>query len=1352
MSETKNKLSELNKETFFGRISESIESAKEKIKEFTDKYIGGVSTKLTELKDKVSNSNIAQRFKAEYGQVNSMMGKFGDSLANIATGGGRMQNALSQMGGAFGALGLPLSAATKGVQQFALGLLRLSMTPVGAVIAAIVIGVKALTTWFHKSVEGQEAFAQISAVLSSVLKTLTDIVVILGEYLFHAFADANGPLHDFTKSLVITFKSAIKTVSELVGGLGTTLKGIFTFDWDLFKEGVSQMGRGLVDAGKTAMSAVETMVKGTVGTLKTFYSAVTDDQLGSKLSEKFNSLTKNASIEAQLAKQQFQNQKEAAEAREHSLELDKQIAANREKIYTLTGKEKDALIEQTKQLLRQKYEGWTDDNGKRHKGVLETQREELRIAQTRNNLHSKSLEQIGEERSLREKILQTENQQLSSTRMLTRMQEANRRAMANAEKQGAKRDAKQTEDEKKANAKITETAYTNEQARIKAEKSIEEKIAEAKISAMEEGFERTQAERKRQQKEELDSIEKQRKEAIEAERKRQKQEWEAEQALIKAKGGSIIPWDNGKFIENEHVQKINQLYDNLREESLKKQIQDERKEEDALIKSHQSYTDKKLQIDREYKDALKAIDAAIIEAEERGDNSRVEALKRSRVEANKQRSQAQADLSLQQLKETPDYIRAFEDLGNTSTETLEYLISEFEKTKDSVARSLDPEKLREYTSTIRQMYDELYERDPFRFLRDSVEEYTKAISSQKLAEDIYQRVKNGQQVVKSVTIDDNGKIVAEYWNEKEALDALRRATDAAREAGNRYGKALRSTLSSVDELANAFANLGESIGGIGGDILGGIAQVMTFTTSAIDNITKLSEISAMSISSTMKAVESASVILSIASIALQLVNSFNKLLPTTDSFYEKAVKKQKQISNLRKAVEDYELSVLKARQAENKWFASSGIQDLRDAYEENGRIAEKYYSQLYEAQEKYHEKSSGLSKATPYIAAVGAIALGAVTGGLGAAAVGAMAGAGLLTSATAALVAGAVIDGVAGAIVGAAAQSAMSAITYKSGQVQAKDNLRIQTRHKSFWRGEKTEDLQSWLNKQEGFENARLFDDNNLINAELAQQVIDKFGDKLVGQTKETLEELIKLREEYDEYIQQIRDYVSEMYSPLVDNITDALFDWLGTGKDTLDSFKDYANDTFKDIAKDMVRSMVIPTLFKPLQTQLESLQREFIEGNGSISMEQYVNNAMDSFDKFLINAEQQLPSLQQLVSYIDQRMRESGINIMEDEQSPDQKATYNSLEKWTYEQADELINRATAMQIIELQSESVALQTILVQYVGDLKITAYEMAKSIADNAELQDTANKKLDRVIENTNPISEIRDLVKKIYNER
>ena len=105
---------------------------------------------------------------------------------------------------------------------------------------------------------------------------------------------------------------------------------------------------------------------------------------------------------------------------------------------------------------------------------------------------------------------------------------------------------------------------------------------------------------------------------------------------------------------------------------------------------------------------------------------------------------------------------------------------------------------------------------------------------------------------------------------------------------------------------------------------------------------------------------------------------------------------------------------------------------------------------------------------------------------------------------------------------------------------------------------------------------------------------------------------------------------------------------------------------------------------------------------------------------------------------------------------SPDQQATYNSLEKWTYDQADELISRATATQIIgehihEGVSGMFELQTLMQQDISlvrsDVSIIRIDVDKLI----ELQQSGNERLVQIADHTAPIGEIRDLVKKLYNE-
>lgn len=755
---------------------------------------------------------------------------------------------------------------------------------------------------------------------------------------------------------------------------------------------------------------------------------------------------------------------------------------------------------------------------------------------------------------------------------------------------------------------------------------------------------------------------------------------------------------------------------------------------DGIINKHASYIDKRKKIENDYQNEVKDINDAITLAQGRNDQERVDALRRSLAEAAKNYHKSMSDLSFAELKESPDYIRAFEDLGNSSSATLEYLIGEFEKVKDSAAKNLKPDELREYTNTIRQMQEELYNRDPFKALEDSLVELANAQTKASVAQRDYENVKNGAKIVDRYEMQE-GKLVPVYLSEAEALSRVRSATDDVHKARTRVSNAIKKSKDLIDDLAGQISGLGNAIGGTGGQILGVISQVMTFATSTIDNIAKLGEITAKEVSATVKAIESASVILAIASAALSLIKSIDSLLPSSDSKFEKAQRKQKEINNMRKAVEQYSMAVLKAQQAERGWFSENSLQSLQDQYEVHGKVVESYFSQLYEAQKIYQNKSSGLKKyALPIVAAVGTAVAGALTFGVGSTIVGAIAGLAL--------------DAAAGYMVGKGAQSAIDAITYADGETAAINNLRIQTRKKNFWHGEKTEDLQTWLNKQKGFENVSLFDAEGMIDAELGKTILDKWGDKLVGETKETLEALVDLKEQYDEFMNSIEEYVSQLYSPLVNNMTDALWDWLKTGQDVMGRFKEYASSTFAEVAKDMVRQILLNNVFDELKESLKNATRGFaITGDTTA----YLASIIDATDNFMSKADTQIPIIQDALKYMDERFQDLGIDITGDSSAS---GTSRGVSAMTQDAAEELNGRFTAIQI---SNESINQQMALA--VGQLMmIGQYSTANSTflsdlrvieeSSNHYLEDIAkynksiyvdfSEKLDKVITNTNKL--------------
>lgn len=702
--------------------------------------------------------------------------------------------------------------------------------------------------------------------------------------------------------------------------------------------------------------------------------------------------------------------------------------------------------------------------------------------------------------------------------------------------------------------------------------------------------------------------------------------------------------------------------------------------EDSLIKANESYYDKKTDLVKKYSKEVSDIYKAIAEAEKRGDKNKAESLYRTLTEARANYGKEQMTLAFEQLKKDPNYVAAFDDLKGASTDTLNSLIGRFSEVKQAAGEALNPEGVKTYFDAINGMIDELISRDPIGMIKKLTDELIKQQDELKAAENRRDRVKGGEKIVKSIGYNkDLKKWVSEYWELADAEADVAAKGQQVTQTTHKIENAHKTLTKSIQGVADKMGELGGKIGGQTGEIFSLFGSVMTYYQTIADGVTAVGKAG----SNAMKAIESASVILAIISAAIQLMQTLSSVLPNQDNLYEKAAQKQAEINKLRDSVDDYRLAVMKARHEESNWFSDSGLKGLQDAYEEHGQVAESYYKKLNEAQEKYIDKSSGLKKAlVPIVAgvtAIGAVAAGVLTAGTGAAALGSLGSAvigALSTSAvtaTVATAAGTAVAGLAGAIVGKAIDSAVGSITYKNGQVAAKDNLRIQTRHKSFWRGQKTADLKEWVKEKYGKD---LFGEDGMIDKELANEVLKNYGNKLQGETKETLEKLVELREKYDEFNKSIHEYVSKMYSPLVSDMTDAVWSWLKDGKDALSEFKNSASKTFADIAKDMLKQLLLKNVFSKYEEKLSDLYKKYAmksinESELGAASANLAGEIVDSMNSYI-------PVAQSLLKQLQEGFAAKGIDITREGDSS-QTVTANGVTSITFEQASNIVALTTA-------------------------------------------------------------------------
>lgn len=712
IEKTKNNISvlqeairEKNEETFIGRLRNQISDFGQKISDFGQSIKDKITQPIDELKAKVSGSSIGQRFSEEFAQAKSGLSDFKDGIINVMTANGKLQGEIGKVGEAFKALGIPVTGSLTAIKSVTKALWGMCATPVGAVIAAIALAFKAVHTWMTKSAEGQKVYTKLMAYFGSLAKSITDIVIIFGEYLYKCFTKPNAPLRDFGNNFVKTFKTAVKAAVNLIGGLGTTIKGVLNMDWDTFTAGLKKTWDGIKGAGETVIDVFKTQVSGVIGATKTIYDAFTNEDLSKKMMPALSGILSKAEQAASLAGKIQETQISIKKNTEEQYKLDEKIAEVKNKIYTLQGKEKIAAIEEARALVRQKYDY-----------QIKQQQKLVELHEKQANLHTKSLQDIAEERELRIQVLRTQIQQNSEQRMLIRQEEAAKRSLANKSKNDAKKDATQQNQINSAEGKLDDVIYKNAYERAKAWQSLEQEVTDAKIKAMKEGEEKVIAERKRELSKEIEQIEERKNAAIKAERDRQKAEFDAQQSVIKAKGGKAEIWDDKKHLDSKNIQKITEQYTIIEQktvESYNNEIYaDELKSYREYLKEYGNLEQQKLAIVEEYNEKIK-------EARAKGNIFEEAKLKTDLEEQLKK-------LNFNDFKDSINWDSVFSDIGRLSKSYLEDLRK---KLKDLLGSgTLDIDDMKVVSEQISKIDDAISEQtDKWGWSNEKVREYNRLL-------------------------------------------------------------------------------------------------------------------------------------------------------------------------------------------------------------------------------------------------------------------------------------------------------------------------------------------------------------------------------------------------------------------------------------------------------------------------------------------------------------------------------------------------------------------------------------------------------------------------------------------------
>lgn len=728
--------------------------------------------------------------------------------------------------------------------------------------------------------------------------------------------------------------------------------------------------------------------------------------------------------------------------------------------------------------------------------------------------------------------------------------------------------------------------------------------------------------------------------------------------------------------------------------------------EDAL-KNSKSYEDKIADVNRQLEKQIEAVETLARTDEERN-------LLKEKLQENADKEISK--IKWEKFKDENDWGEVFGDLESMPLERLKKMIQamrEFGKTAN-----LNTVETKAWYEAMSKLTDREAVIDPINAIKDALKNFNEAQTKTASLEAKTEGVRRGY-------------FRDEFKSEEELKKAIDESKIAEKKALADLQKAIRALASNITKLGNSFEQLGSTIGGKLGDVLNGFGTIFGGFGKSFDAISSV-DVNAKGIAGFASKV---SAVVAVFSAMIEMNMKLHELLPSTESLYEHYAEKQREINEAREAIDDYAVAVIKRAQKEKDWLYTNGLTEMRNGGYLQGKLLENYTNTVLAPQEIYQEARSGFSKWAGAI--IGAIVGAIITivtwgsgGPLGVAAGTAIAN---VIGGVAATAVGAAVATGAGAALGQAMQSAAESIMYKEGQTSARNNMRVQTRHSTFFRSEKTQNLEDWVRENYGTELFGWdFHGYKLLDLDVAKQLLED-GPTLVGETRETLERLVEITEQIEEIQDKAHEYVSQQFSPLVDNMTDSLWEWLRTGRNIMDSFYEYASDTFTEIAKDAVKAFLKINLMDkftdPLNDIFEAYSFGLIdEGAMMLGVANIAGQISTSF-------EQLSPTLMELGRILQEAFQIEGYDITgKSSSSSSGSSAIRSVTEETFDialgylnavRADTSVNRMTLTEILIAVQAQMELPVIARRQLEELSTISANTAIIASNTQKIEDIYN---------------------------
>lgn len=235
-------------------IQENIRALQDSIQQerTAEDSIASLRASLAKMETAWRKMSAAEREGAAGEELRGKIASLKEELAELEKNTGSSTSGLKQFQSQIESCPGPIGQTATAIGKMTKAALTFIATPLGMVLAAIAAGLAAVSSWFHRTEEGENALANATAAFNQVLGSLLDVVDKVGEWLYKAFTEPKKALSDLTDFLSEQLINRLRAV----GKAGEAVWKILTGD---FKEGASDFANawlqgltGIEDVGRKA--------------------------------------------------------------------------------------------------------------------------------------------------------------------------------------------------------------------------------------------------------------------------------------------------------------------------------------------------------------------------------------------------------------------------------------------------------------------------------------------------------------------------------------------------------------------------------------------------------------------------------------------------------------------------------------------------------------------------------------------------------------------------------------------------------------------------------------------------------------------------------------------------------------------------------------------------------------------------------------------------------------------------------------------------------------------------------------------------------------------------------------------